>query len=95
VDYTVFTHLYDGQTMWGQLDGQPVCGGLPTSDWQPGQYVVDPYRITIREDAPPGPVPLTVGMYDLVSMQRLAVTTSNGTPVGDNVYITDIAIRSQ
>lgn len=95
IDYTVFTHLYDGQTMWGQLDGQPVCGGLPTSDWQPGQYVVDPYRITIREDAPPGPVPLTVGMYDLVSMQRLAVTTSNGTPVGDNVYITDIAIRSQ
>jgi hypothetical protein len=94
VDYTVFTHLYDGEVMRGQLDGQPVCNNLPTSRWQPGQTVIDPYRIPIRDDAQPGSVPLTIGMYDLVTMQRLPVSISGESPAGDSVYLTDVEIRS-
>ena len=73
IDYQVFTHLYDGEMIRGQLDGQPVCDNQPTSRWQPGQIIADPYRIPIRGDAPTGSVPLTVGMYDLATMQRLPI----------------------
>ncbi len=94
IDYQVFTHLYDGQMMRGQLDGQPVCDNLPTSEWPSDQLIADPYRIPIRADAPTGPVPLTVGMYDLATMQRLPVTAPDGTPVGDSVYLTDVTIQA-
>jgi 4-amino-4-deoxy-L-arabinose transferase-like glycosyltransferase len=93
VDYHVFTHLYDGEVMRGQLDGQPVCGGFPTSRWQPGQVIADPYRIPVWGDAPPGQVPLLVGLYDFVTMQRLSVTSPDGSPAGDNVHLTDVKIR--
>jgi hypothetical protein len=94
VDYHVFTHLHDGETMRGQLDGQPVCGSFPTSRWQPSQFIVDPYRIPIWGDAPPGAVPLIVGMYDFATMQRLPVSAPDGTPAGDSVYLTDVEIRA-
>jgi 4-amino-4-deoxy-L-arabinose transferase-like glycosyltransferase len=93
VDYHVFTHLHDGETMRGQLDGQPVCGGFPTSRWQSGQVIADPYRIPVWVDAPPGQVPLLVGLYDFVTMQRLPVTTPDGSPAGDSVHLTDVEIR--
>lgn len=94
IDYQVFTHLHNGQTMWGQLDGTPLCGNLPTSRWQADQLFADPYRIPIRTDAPPGPVPMTIGMYNLATMERLPVLSSRHEPTGDTVYLTDIDIRS-
>lgn len=94
IDYQVFTHLYDGEMMRGQLDGQPMCGNQPTSGWQPDQLLADPYRIPIRDDAPLGSVPLTIGMYNLTTMQRLPVLTPGGEPAGDNVYLTDVVIRA-
>jgi hypothetical protein len=94
VDYHVFTHLHDGERMRGQLDGQPVCGSLPTSDWQPGQIVIDPYRIPIMADAPTGTVPLVIGMYDFATMQRLPVSAPDGTPAGDTVPLIDLEIQT-
>jgi hypothetical protein len=92
VDYHVFTHLYDGQAMRGQLDGQPMCGGFPTSRWQLGQVIADPYRIPVWGDAPPGQVPLLVGLYDFVTMQRLPVTMPDGSSAGDSVHLMDVEI---
>jgi 4-amino-4-deoxy-L-arabinose transferase-like glycosyltransferase len=93
IDYQVFTHLHDGQVMRGQLDGQPVCSTWPTSQWEAGQLIADPYRIPINSDAALGSVPLTIGMYDLVTMKRLPVTAPDGAPAGDSVYLTDVEIR--
>ncbi len=93
VDYHTFTHLYDGEAMRGQLDGQPVCDGFPTSRWQPGQIVVDPYRIPIWGDASPGQVSLLVGLYDFATMERLPVFAPDGSPAGDSVHLTDVEIR--
>ncbi len=95
VDYHVFTHLHDGKTMRGQLDGQPGCGNIPTSHWRPGEFIIDPYRIPINDDASPGPVPLTVGMYDFSTMQRLPVYTADGSLSGDNVYLADVMIKAR
>ncbi|MBN1877963.1 MAG: glycosyltransferase family 39 protein [Anaerolineae bacterium] len=95
-DYNVFTHLHDGEMMWGQLDRQPmVCDNVsPTSSWLPGYFVIDAYQIPISADAPSGLVPVTVGMYDWTTMQRLPVSV-NGMAVGDSVYLTDVDIRSR
>lgn len=93
VDYHTFTHLHDGKTMRGQLDGQPVCGSFPTSCWQPDQIVVDPYRIPVWGDAPPGQVPLLIGLYDFATMQRLPVTLPDGSSAGDSVHLTDVEIQ--
>lgn len=94
IDYQVFTHLYDGKTMQGQLDGEPVCDNRPTSQWKAGETIIDPYRIPIKPNAQPGSVPLTIGMYNLATMQRLSVSYLDGTPAGDNIHLTDVVIKT-
>ncbi len=78
--YTVFTHLLgpDGQ-VYGQWDNPPVAGTYPTTEWQPGEKVVDQYRIQVAGDAPPGEYRLVVGMYDPVSGARVATVPETGT----------------
>jgi hypothetical protein len=82
-DYTVFLHLLDsqGQLVAGQ-DNAPWHGALPTTQWQPGQYVADPYELQLPPDAPAGPYQFEVGMYDAHTGQRLPVS-----PGGDRVLL--------
>ena len=93
VDYHVFNHLYDGTAMHGQMDGQPMSGTHPTSHWEPGQLLVDTYRIPIKEEAPLGPVPLLIGMYNLGTMERLDVLGVDGQPIGDSIHLTEVIIQ--
>ena len=94
IDYQLFTHLHDGENMRGQLDGQPMCSSAPTSKWLSDQYVIDPYRIPIQPEAALGSVPLTVGMYNLATLQRLPSFAADGTQIGDTIHITDVEIQS-
>jgi hypothetical protein len=83
----VFTHLYDG-TMWGQDDSAPECAINPTTRWEPGQIIADPHIIPIAPDTPATEIPLLVGMYDLLTGDRLTVPGS-----ADNVIrVTAVAI---
>ncbi len=79
--YTVFTHLFDP---WGELQGQqdnvPLQGSLPTTCWQPGEFVTDPYDIPVAPDAPPGEYTVEVGMYYLPTEERLPVDGPPGQP---------------
>jgi hypothetical protein len=86
-NYQVFTHLYDGQ-MWGQHDGAPECAINPTTRWEPGQVIPDPHEIDIAADTPPGQIPLLVGMYDLITRDRLAVPESSD----DAILLAEIPI---
>jgi hypothetical protein len=83
-DYTVFTQLLgpDSQ-LHGQVDRQPVDGRWPTSRWLPGQRFTDKFIIPVDEGAPPGQYGMLVGLYDLTTGQRMAVTL-DGQPVPDN-----------
>ncbi len=71
-DYTVFTQLIgpDGQ-VWGQQDNQPQGGRYPTTFWEHQDLVLDRYKLSLREGAPPGQYQLLVGMYKLQTGQRL------------------------
>jgi 4-amino-4-deoxy-L-arabinose transferase-like glycosyltransferase len=74
VSYKVFAHLLD-PTGWirGQQDNPPVEGTYPTTEWQPGEVIVDRYEIPVASDAPPGRYRLAVGMYDSQTLERLPV----------------------
>lgn len=65
-DYTSYLHLLssDGATI---AQSDKLAGGVyyPTSIWKPGEVLVDQHRITIPEDAPPGPYKLSTGLYKL------------------------------
>ncbi|MCZ7668390.1 MAG: hypothetical protein M5U34_14960 [Chloroflexi bacterium] len=53
LDYTAFVHLLgaDGPPL-AQTDRPP--GGHPTSDWRPGEIVVDTFVVDLPSDLPPG-----------------------------------------
>jgi hypothetical protein len=97
--YKVFTHLL-GETynagndtfLWGQQDNEPGEGQALTTLWPPGELIVDPYRIPVAPDAPPGTYTLEVGMYGLVEAARLPVTGPDGAPQGDAILLAEIQV---
>lgn len=76
--YKVFTHLLgatwhaaNGNFIWGQVDSEPAGGVAPTTTWTPGALIADHYRIPLAADAPAGDYRLEVGLYNIVSGERL------------------------
>ena len=93
VAYTVFTHLLDQhEQVRGQKDNAPVNGTYPTTLWVPGEIVVDEYDIPVAADAAPGTYTIEVGLYDLKTMQRMAVFDPAGI-VGDRILMGDVEIN--
>jgi len=83
-DYTVFTHLTDDEErIWGQQDNPPRCNTYPTSRWQPGEIIADPFYIRVDENASPGDYTLMVGLYDPSSGHRLSVHSATPEWVGE------------
>ncbi len=73
-DYTAFVHLIDAEgKLLGQLDRPPA--GYPTSDWQPGEIVVDRYNVTLPDDVSQGEeIGLDTGFYYLPTLEALGET---------------------
>ncbi|MBU1878144.1 MAG: glycosyltransferase family 39 protein, partial [Chloroflexi bacterium] len=56
-DYTVFVHVVradGGPGIYGQQDSPPARGTAPTSQWQPGQVVVDDIEFAVNADPSTG-----------------------------------------
>jgi len=71
-DYTVFVHVVDGAgAILTQRDLPPLGGSRPTTTWQPGERLLDPYVMTIPSDARDGDYWVHVGLYR--GNQRLPV----------------------
>ncbi len=94
-DYTVFTHLVgpDG-TLVAQQDNPPGRGARPTSGWEVGELIEDPYELALPADAPSGDYSLSVGMYDPLSGDRLAARAADGAALPENrVVLETVPIR--
>jgi hypothetical protein len=80
-DYTVFTHALaaDGRLL-AQHDAPPQ---LPTSQWKPGQIVMDVHEFDLPTDQP---FTLTAGMYRADTGERLPVNSTTA-PEPDAVVI--------
>lgn len=70
--YTAFVHLSgaDGVPL-AQVDRPPA--GYPTSDWRPGEVVVDQYRVAIPTDLAAGHYLLRTGFYYLPTLELLGM----------------------
>lgn len=98
-DYTVFAHLLGAPNpatqspVWAQDDARPGHGSYPTVRWQPGQVIVDDYRLVVPPDAPPGAYQIEIGMYTLQTGVRARITDANGVPMeNDRVLFETISL---
>ena len=76
-DFQVFVHLVDSHgNIIAQADSPPLGGLYPTSKWLPKQIIQDVHLVPI----PPGSSPkaILVGLYDLVTLERLPVFREDG-----------------
>jgi len=95
-DLKLFVHLLDAS---GQVIAQadPLAGvgagaegeDYFTSQWDPGELILDDVAITIPPDAPPGPYQLAFGLYDGETMERLPVVGQEDAKVVVEVGIGD------
>ncbi len=77
--YTVFVHVMDAQgNLIAQQDNMPVHDQLPTSCWQPGEQVSDPYTIALPAHNSQA-ASIEVGLYRLDTGQRLKRADGTGT----------------
>lgn len=93
--YTVFVHLVDqaGQIQ-AQQDNMPRQNSLPTTCWQRGEYIVDPYTISLAEDVTPGTYTIQIGMYYLPTGKRLPVggADAEGNNSSGSLRLTDVQV---
>lgn len=79
IQYKVFAHIFAGDRIIAQHDGQPVGELRPTNTWQVGAVIRDQFAIQLPADAPPGDYQLRIGLYDLETQARLPVLFPDGT----------------
>ncbi|RME45456.1 MAG: hypothetical protein D6791_10700, partial [Chloroflexi bacterium] len=92
VAYTVFVHLWDGQTIWGQKDGEPANGTWPTTDWYPGDLIIDTREVPVKPETPPGEYQVIAGLYRWETGERLPVFDAKGRPRGDYVPLVELHV---
>lgn len=97
--YTIFVHLIDlANRPLVSLDYTPLGGSAPTHlwfpKWLPGQQYVDPYRLTIPADLPPGQYLIEVGLYEMVSLRRLHMSDLQGNLVGDRYILGSVIVEN-
>jgi hypothetical protein len=92
-DYTVFVHLLaaDGAFVT-QGDAPPGGAFFPTSTWLPGDTVLDPHRLELPAELPPGEYTVVVGLYHRPSGDRLEAVDGDGQPLGDAVPLSTLLL---
>lgn len=102
-DYALFLHLVGeafnpatGGPIWGQQDAPPLQGMWLTRTWRTGEALVDRHAITLDPDAPEGSYSLVLGLYNIETLQRLAIRDRLGQDMGDHLRLdTLIHVRSR
>jgi len=78
-DYNVYVRLVDEMgNVWGNVDRLPIGGMWRTNQWQPGTYVRDEYRLTLRPGTPPGVYHVEVAMYSFATGETFGVARNIG-----------------
>ncbi|HKZ70855.1 MAG TPA: glycosyltransferase family 39 protein [Anaerolineales bacterium] len=89
--FKIFTHLFSGDSIIAQHDGQPVGELRPTQTWLAGETIVDQFAIRLPINVAPGIYQLRIGMYDIESQARLPVLLPDDTHseffIGGNIEI--------
>ena len=88
--YKVTVQLLDAEgRLVAQRDTEPLDGLAPTNIWKPGTVLTDRYGLPLPPDLPPGRYRLIVGLYHIITGERLPVTRG-GEAVGDHLPLTTV-----
>ena len=91
--YTVFVHLLDAAgNVVTQADAAPLGGNRPTTSWLTGEYLTDPYTLSLPASLLPGAYRLEVGLYRPDTGERLPVNTRTGTSASSSVPIGEVVV---
>jgi hypothetical protein len=92
--FKVFVHVLgpDGLPV-AQQDSEPVNGTYPTTQWQPGERITDPYTIRLPGNLPLGEYAVEVGLYRISDLSRLPVLDQDRSVVDDKVYLEPLTVR--
>jgi len=72
--YNFFIHLTTPQGgVVSQIEGPPLGGTRPTTDWAVGEIIVDPYQLPIPASTPPGEYQLRIGFDNPATSARLPI----------------------
>lgn len=86
--YTVFAHLVDAAgVLRAQQDAEPRGGTYPTSIWEPGEIIIDPYILAMPRELARAPYQIEVGLYALPEVRRLNIFDADGRLLGDHVVL--------
>jgi hypothetical protein len=78
-DYNVYVRLVDDSgTVWGQVDRLPLGGLWRTTQWEPGTYIKDEYRMSLLPGTPPDTYRLEVSMYSFESGETFGLARNIG-----------------
>ncbi len=84
VDYAVMLHVRDASNQAiGVVDGAPMAGLYPTSQWQNGQILDDVHCF----EATKGAASIAVGLYSLMDGERLPAFSTSGEHLPDESFI--------
>ena len=87
VSYTVFVHVTRGGQMVASGDSLPAGGYYLTSQWRTGDIIVDDHFISLSEPFDSREHRIVVGLYELQTLERLALLDEAGRAMGDHVEI--------
>jgi hypothetical protein len=90
----IFVHLLgaDGRPI-AQDDSVPVLWLYPTTEWQPGENVIDFHQFAVDAVAPPGEYMLQVGLYDEETGVRVNRVDAAGNPIDDKVGLSKLMLQ--
>jgi hypothetical protein len=93
IDYQVFAHVLgpDGRLVAQSDRLNP--GDFPTHRWPTAEYVIDPHRLQLPADLPPGSYTVSVGLWVQSEGWRLPLFDANGRQVGDNVALFTLRVE--
>lgn len=74
----VFVHLFAGENIVAQHDGQPVGELRPTRTWAVGESIVDQFAIRLPTEAAPGTYQLRIGLYNADTQARWPAQLADG-----------------
>lgn len=97
--YTVFVHLIDPANVpYAALDYTPLGGSAPThlwfSKWLPNQTMLDPYRLVLDPNLPPGLYYIEVGLYEMTGGRRLHISDAAGNVSADRYILGPVLVSA-
>jgi 4-amino-4-deoxy-L-arabinose transferase-like glycosyltransferase len=89
--YRAFIHVETGR-IWGQHDDDPICR-LRSDEWRPPESGLGQFRVRLDPATPAGVYPVTVGIYDPASGDRLDAANQEDQSLGTSFTLTTITVE--